>query len=254
MPLRERDIAELATGLPLTLGLEPYRERLIPLATAVLHGESRRTVDSRRELVLPDAWDGRLHDEVLQAIGKLRGELTRKLSVLDDAVHDLEHPRKSALARAVIDRVLAELMDGNDKNIAALEELERKLESSPEDERVWRAAIAARGAFAAARIHPNETRRAIVRAARSFDRCPQGEDPAEWTARMLARTLATDERRAAVHEWAGALAEGGAPHVPLLAAALRELVTAGPACLPDDDLLWVQACIGASFEFGLGMS
>lgn len=254
MPLSERDTAELAAGLPLSIDLEPYRERLTPLATAILGGESRRAVDRRRELVLPDAWDGRLHKEVLSAIGRLRGELTRKLAVLEEAGRDLEQPRSSRMARAVIDRVMEDLLHAHDANLAVLEELERELEAVPDNERIWRAAIVARGAYVAARIHPNEVRRAVVRAARSLNRPAGGEDAAERTARIVARTLATSERRAAVHDWVAQFAEGSEEVLPIIASALRELLAECTAAPPEDDLLWVQACVGLSFEFGLGMS
>src|SRR5665213_121519 len=77
------DIAELAAVLPLGIELEPYRDRLTPLAIAVLSGESRRTIDKRRELVLPDVWDGRLRSAALEGVTKLRAELERKLAVLE---------------------------------------------------------------------------------------------------------------------------------------------------------------------------
>jgi hypothetical protein len=62
MQLSAADTSELAEALPLAIELEPYRERLTPLAVAVLSGESRRTIDKRRELVLPDVWDVRLRE------------------------------------------------------------------------------------------------------------------------------------------------------------------------------------------------
>lgn len=52
MQLTAADTAELAAALPLGINLESDRERLTPLAVAVLSGESRRTIDKRREPAL----------------------------------------------------------------------------------------------------------------------------------------------------------------------------------------------------------
>jgi hypothetical protein len=75
--LTTADTAELAALLPLGIELEPYRERLTPLAVSVLSGESRRTIDKHRELVLPDVWDGRLRAAALDGVTKLRAQLER---------------------------------------------------------------------------------------------------------------------------------------------------------------------------------
>jgi hypothetical protein len=257
MQLTATDTAELAEAIPLGIDLEAYRERLIPLAVAVLSGESRRTIEKRRELVLPDVWDGRLRNATVEGLTKLRAELERKLTVLELARADLEHPaRKSKLARHVVDCVLAELIDNNDKNIAALEELERELEALPPDDRASRAALAARGAFVAARIPLNELRAAMVRAARATDAYGlHREGAAERGAVLLAQALATDARRAAVREWARTFAEGSAEHVPLLAEELQ--VLAAESASTNDagsDLIWIQACLGLTMEAQLGLS
>jgi hypothetical protein len=255
MLLRATDVLELADALPLAIDPAPYRERLSPLAVAVLQGEARKTIDRRRELVLPDVWDQRLRDAALEAISALRKELTRKAAVLDSAILDLEQPaRKSAMARAVVDRILADLLDANDANIEALAELERELEETPVDERAGRAALAARGAYVAARIPANDVRAAVVRTARAMQRVPANEDGAEYGARFLARRLASDERRRAAREWVATLANESAEHVPLLADELRDLAAVSASSAPEDDLIWVQACIGLSFEYGLSQS
>jgi hypothetical protein len=256
MQLTAADCAELACVLPLQIELEPYRERLAPVAVAVLSGESRRTIDKQRELVLPDVWDGPLRTAALDGITMLRAELERKFAVLELVRADLEQPvRKSKLARHVVERVLAELIDNNDQNVAALESLERELEAMPPDDRVWRAAIAARGAYVAARIPPNELRAGIVRAARATDAYGLHRDgAAERGAVLLAEALATDSRRTAVREWARILAEGSAEHVPLLAEGLQALAVESASADAGSDLLWIQACLGLTMEAGLGLS
>jgi hypothetical protein len=256
MQLTAADTSELAEALPLAIELEPYRERLTPLAVAVLSGESRRTIDKRRELVLPDVWDGRLREAAFEGIAKLRKELERKLAVLELARADLGRPaQKSRLVRHVVDRVLSELLDDNDQNIAALEELERELAAMPADDRASRAATAARGAFVAARIPPNELRAAIVRTARAADAYGlQRVGALERAAVLVAQALATDQRRAAVREWAAMFAEGSADHVPLLAEELRALAVESASSDAGSDLIWIQACVGLTMEWGLGYS
>ncbi|NUR75134.1 MAG: hypothetical protein HOQ28_02455 [Thermoleophilia bacterium] len=98
--LDRADVVELAAGLPLALELEPYRERLAPLAVVVLQGGSRRAIDKKRELVLAEVWDGRLREAVLAAIVELRRELQRKLGVLEAAEADLENPVRKEQARS----------------------------------------------------------------------------------------------------------------------------------------------------------
>lgn len=256
MQLTAADTAELAAALPLGIDLESYRERLTPLAVAVLSGESRRTIDKRRELVLSDVWDGRLRAAALDGMTKLGAELERKLALLELARADLEQPvRKSKLARYVVDCVLADLLDNNDQNIAALEALERELESLPPSDRTSRAAIAARGAFVAARIPPNELRAAIVRSARSADHYGlERAGAAEHGAVLLAQALATDTRRAAVRQWARLFAEGSAEHVPLLAEHLQALAVESESTDAGSDLIWIQACLGLTMEVGLSIS
>jgi hypothetical protein len=254
--LTAADIAELTAVLPLSLELEPYRERLSPLAVAVLGGESRRTIEKRREGVLSGVWDPPLRQAAVTGIGELRKELERKLQLLELALADLDQPaRKSRLARHVVDRVLAELLDNHDENIAALEQIERELEALAPDERTSRAAIAARGAYVAARIPRNEFRAALVRTARAVQSHGlERDDAADHGARLMARTLATDERRAAVRTWARMLGEASAEHVPLLAEELQALAAESAAGEAGSDLIWIQACLGMTMEAGLALS
>jgi hypothetical protein len=254
MQLTAADIAELTAVLPLALELEHYRERLSPVAVAVLGGESRRTIEKRRDRVLGDVWDPPLRQAVLAGIATLEAELERKVKLLELARSDLEQPvRESRLARRVIERVLEDLLHNHDKNIEALEQLERELEALAPDERTSRAAIAARGGYVAARIPPNEFRAAAVRTARAVGGLDTDE-AADHGARVMARALATDERRAAVREWSRLLGEASADHVPLLADELQTLAAESASSEPGSDLLWIQACLGLTMKAGLGLS
>ena len=254
MQLTATEIAELTAVLPLALELEPYRERLSPVAVGVLNGESRRTIDKRRDQVLADVWDMPLREAALAGIATLEVELERKRKLLDLARSDLDGPaRKSRLARSVVERVLEDLLQNNDKNIETLERLERELEAMAPGERTSRAAIAARGAYVAARIPPNDFRAAAVRTARATSAL-QPEEAADHGARVMARALATHERRAAVREWARLLGEASADHVPLLAEELQALAVESASSEPGSDLIWIQACLGLTMEAGLELS
>lgn len=63
---------ELVAAIPLEIGLESYRERLIPLARATLSGGSRRQIDRQRDSVLPDVWDEPLARVVAAGVAHLR--------------------------------------------------------------------------------------------------------------------------------------------------------------------------------------
>jgi len=258
MDLTVADARELAAVVPLGIELEPYRERLTPLATAVLTGESRRAIDKRRELVLPDVWDDRLREATLVGIAELGTELERKRVMLEAATADLDRPaRKSKLVRHVVERVLAELLDANDQNVAALDELERELATLPSEQRAARAAAAARDALLlSGAVPPHELRAAITRTALSIKTHGDQLDraAAEQSPVLLAETLASDERREEVRLWVRQLAEGGADHVPLLARELRALVEESESSEPANDLIFIQACLGLVLEHGLSFS
>ena len=256
MELTAIDIAELAAVLPLAIELEPYRERLSPLAVAVLQGESPRTIDKRRELVLSDVWDARLRQAAREGIDSLEAELERKRGLLVLARADLQRPaRRSKLARQLVDRVLAELLESNDRNIAALEELERELEALPPADRAARAAAAARGAYVVAAIPANDLRAAMVRVARMVEAHGIDHDETlDRAARLMADMLATDARRAAVRGWVAMLADGSAGNVPLLAEELHALTAESALTGPTSDLIWIQACLGLTLEMGMAMS
>ena len=149
--------------------------------------------------------------------------------------------------------MLEELLHNHDQNIEALERLERELETLAPDERPSRAAIAARGAYVATRIPQNEFRAAAVRAGRAVSSL-EPDQAADHGARVMARALATDERRAAVREWSRLLGEVSSDHVPLLAEELRSLAVESATSEAGSDLIWIQACIGLTMEAGLGLS
>ena len=250
MQLPRRDAEEIAGAVPLAVDLESYRERLTPLALAVLQGEPRRAIDRRRKLVLPDVWDGRLKVATLAGLSQLRAELERKIAMLELAEAELQQPRvRGLLPELIVERVLSELLVANDANLAALSELERELAELPVEDRPAHAVLAARGAYVAARIPPNELRAAITRAALCM---PAGD--AEAGAALVARGLATERRRQAVHEWVAQLAEGSRDHVPLLAAALEAIARSALSLDPVDDPIWVQACVGMTLELGIAQS
>ena len=250
MALPQLDATQIAAAVPLDIELEPYRERLTPLAMAVLQGASRREIERRRDVVAADVWDDRLHASTKRGLGVLRAELQRKLSMLDLAVEDIQRgARRSALIGSLVDRVLAELLDHNDENLRALEELNGELDSLPAQERPWRAAFAARGAASVTGIPPNEIRAAVTRAAVAAQR-----GAAAAAALVIARGLATPTRRAAARDWVRALADGSREHVPALAAELLALAASPLPADPADDPIWVQACIGLTLELGLRSS
>lgn len=230
---------ELVAAIPLDLPLERYRLRLAPLAEAILSGAPDREIERRRASLLPDVWDATLERALRDGIGRLRALL---------ALEELEAALPAAqrrIAHALVDRVMFELLENHDRNIAALESLEAELERLPRKERSSAALVAARGACGATWIPRNEIRAAIVRSSRAGAK--RGFDDADAAVdglRHLARLLATDERRQRARAWVGQMAAINCEPFPLLAEELRLLAAATPVRDPGDDPIWRQACLG----------
>jgi len=240
---------ELVAAIPLDIGLESYRERLIPLAQATLSGAARRQIDRQRDSVLPDVWDEPLARVVAAGVAHLR-------RIVEAAEADLARPaRASRVAAAVVDRLLFELLEHQDENFTALASLEAELQSIDSGERAGRALCAARGAAAGARIPRNEIRAAIVRVARTTEGGElDGPDAVEKCTQHLARLLATDRRREAARAWVAQMAALQREPFPLLAAELSLLAEQTPAAEPDHDPIWLQACFGMVLEQSLASS
>jgi hypothetical protein len=240
---------ELVAAIPLDVGLESYRERLIPLAQATVSGAGRRQIDRRRDSVLADVWDEPLARIVAAGVARLR-------RLVEAAEVDLAgSSRESRVAGAVVDRLLFELLEHQDQNVAALASLEGELQNLDPDERAVRALCAARGAASAARIPRNEIRAAVVRVARTAAHGGLDDpDAVERCTRQLARLLATDRRREAAREWVAQMSAFHLEPFPLLAEELRLLAEQEPADQPDDDPIWLQACFGIVVEQSLAHS
>lgn len=249
MKMTDTAANELVAAIPLDVGLEAYRERLIPLAQATLSGASRRQIDKRRNSVLPDVWDERLARAVASGVAHLR-------RLVEAAEADLARPaRESRVAGAVVDRMLFEVLEHQDQNFAALSSLEAELQSLDPAERAGRALCAARGAATAARIPRNEIRAAIVRVARTAASGGLDEpDGIEKCTRRLARLLATDQRREAARAWVAQMAVVNREPFPLLADELWRLAELEPVAEPDHDPIWLQACFGLVLEQSLAHS
>ena len=241
------DAHEVVALLPLDVGLEPYRERLTPLAQATLRGSPRRMIERCRASVLPDVWDARLEKAVGDGLARVR-------RLVEAAEQDLERgARASRVASAVVDRVLFELLEHHDRNVAALEAMEEELRRAPPADRPRCAQRAARGAGTWTRIPRNEIRAALVRVSRAaVGRGLDRADAVDETIRDFARLLATDERRAAARAWVSEMAAVHAEPFPLLSHELARLAAESPPTDAGADTLWLEACFGIAAVETLG--
>jgi hypothetical protein len=235
-----RDAAnELIASISVDLVMEPYRERLTPLAHATLSGASQQRIEESRELVLAAVWDERLRGAVVEGIRRLR-------SLVEAAEADIAGAlSESGIARAAIDRVLFELLQNQEQNETALEALEEELRETRASERASRARRAMQGAGTWTRIPRNEIRAAIVRSTHTT--ALYGSDragAAEESARRLARLLATNARRESARAWVAEMADVYAASFPLLAEQLRRFATQPRSADPGHDPVWLEACIG----------
>ena len=252
-PLDRATAFEIAGQLELGLDTNPYRERTFRLARAISGGESRRAIEKQRDLVVLTAWDETLRDATKQALRRRREELERGVAAVVAAEADIDRPpTASRIARAIVDRVTQDLLTAHDKNIAALERLEADLRDAPADDRAYLALKAVRGAGSAAGVPRNEVRAAIVRAARGVStRGLNREDVFEAGVEMVARALATDERRARARDWVAALAQMTDGRLPLLAYELGALASAPLPRRPAEDRIWLTASLGLALEHSL---
>ncbi len=230
---------ELVAAIPLDLPLEQYRLRLAPLAEAILSGAPDREIKRRRATLLPDVWDATLERALRDGIRRLQALLS-----LAEAEAPLPATQRR-MAHALVDRVMFELLENHDRNIAALAGLEAELERVPREERLTVALVAVRGACGTTRIPRNEIRAAIVRSSRAAaERGFDHADAAEDGLRQLARLLATDDRRMRARAWVAQMAAIHREPFPLLAEELSRLAAATPVRDPGDDPIWLQACLG----------
>jgi hypothetical protein len=145
--------------------------------------------------------------------------------------------------------VAADLVEANDKNIAALQRLEVELRDAPLDERLVVALKAVRGAALGAGVPRTEVRAALARAGRVAS--ASGADTVEASVesvKAFARALATKARRRHARRWVAKMATHAADELPLLAQELRRLVSVPQPVRPDDDPIWVNAAYGLALE------
>ncbi len=224
--------------------IEPLREPLAPLLLAILENRPPSELERISRRTARKIWNDELAQETRTSLHVLRALLMLRLRHVDAALSELERPvERNRMARATIDRLAMELVREAEAETFQLAAVEEELRNASPAER--RAVVLPLSGAVAGNvgIDPHEAGEAAARFLESF--------PDEWSARpaaadhaahWLARTLATDERRARMRAELAELAQA-ASGLPLLAAELEGLLDEPVAEDAAEDDLWVNLVV-----------
>lgn len=243
--------SELLDDLGVELEPNDVAPDIVPLAHALAEGAAARKIDKAAGEAAESVWNEEARSELAEGLQVLRDETSARISAIDEALSELERPaRENRIALALVYRAAADLLSRANQNFERMAELEERLSDAPPEEHRALVLPIASAAIPAARIPPDEADEAAARFIESF--------PADWqelpaaanqAAHWLGRTLATDERRAAMRAALSELANAsGEEEFPLAASTLRVLLADPVPDDPAEDDLWVNLAVGVVQE------
>ncbi len=237
----------ISVEMPLAFDVDAVRRPLEELGVAVLERRTPEEMIREARRALASEW-GEQHvawcEETLQ---RMQDEYRMRLAYLADALRDLDRfRRRSAIATHAACRLAERLVLESQLRADALEPLELALATGEVDanEAIEQLAIAAGRRLD---IPSDELTRAMHRAAAKGLRThpPLGAAAARSIAAV---SLATQERRNHVVDWANATVCELSGCRPLLATALGEAIERSRSLAPADDPLWRGAICGAILQ------
>lgn len=240
----------LLDDLALELDLDFAAPLLEPVLQGIVDQAPRGRLGREAAKAATAIWNEDIAAELRDGFEGLREEATTRLDAIEAALRELERPpRESQVARAVVFRAAVELLARVSRNHERMNELEERLREAPEEEHAALTLPAAVAAIPAAAIDFEEADEAVVGFIESFpdpwEETPRG---AEQAAHWLARTLATDERRAAMRSALAELADVAHEEFPLAAGSLEALLAEVMPEDPAEDDLWVNLVVGLAQE------
>jgi hypothetical protein len=245
--LSANEAEEVAELVPLALDRLAHRHLVSDLVDALFQGQKQAKIERLAGRIAASAWPDVLKPAFERGLDAREDELREQLGLLARARDELAKPvRATKLPSAVVAQLAYDLADEMTEAFGVLDEIEDELEDEelPEDER--RAVILRLpGKVSGAAELSTEEGDRLADRLRELTRASL-EDPAGARAAVDALeadlgAVATDERRAAVREALGQLADGTRETHPFVSAAAAELAAEPTPDDPGDDEVWKAA-------------
>jgi hypothetical protein len=196
--------------------------------------------DQLAQIALPiveTLWEDELREDIERALDDASSQHDEVACLAADAKADLAAgPRRSRLARAIVEQGAFELAGTDMLPMHCLLCLEEHVAAAPVAERTRLALRVAQLARRVLDVPSTE-----VSAALSVAAVQRGD---------VAVALATDQRRSVVRQWLARLAELGAYSIPTVAEVLAAAVTDVPVDAANDPV-WREAVIGLTAELAV---
>jgi len=120
--------ARIATEMPLTLDLDPYRLRLLELGSAIMERRNPVALEAIARRTVARQWDEELGAWTRESLLEMRTEYEQRVAYLEDAIAELEtRGGSSHIAKQVVICLAGKLMFDARLGVDDLDELEEKL-------------------------------------------------------------------------------------------------------------------------------
>jgi hypothetical protein len=233
MPVDDGALEAVLDELGIELDVTARGSAIAPLVDQLAQGATREETREAAARVAAETWDDALAARVSRGLEALRQQYRARLAALDAVGEELARPPgENAVALALVVRAAVELWARARKSYAVTAVLEDELEEAPPSEHRSRTLAVASAVIPLLHLDDSEVASAVGRFLDDRDEA--------W----LARTLATDERRAAMRRALAQLADAGSEEFPLAVGALRALLDEPVARDPAEDDLWVNLVVG----------
>lgn len=237
----------ISCEMPLVADLPTLAEPLTELTEATLAHAPPELLEALARHAVDDAWDDHLAEWTRETLVRMRSEYELRLDYIHDALADVANRGGRALIAPHVARRLAE-------RIALEVQLQADWFETLEDELASRATTASAalteiGTHLGRRLDvPGAEVNALQRRAVGLVWRGGKANAVGRTRRRIARTLATEERRAQVRSFALELAHDLRDDAPILSGALATAAEGAPEPPPEDDPLWVGAVRGVLLQ------
>lgn len=233
MALDDVTLERILDELGISLDVTAKGHAVAPLVDRLAHGAPREEADLVAARVAAEIWDDALAGAMRERLAALREEYRGRIAAIDAVAGELERPpAQNEVALALVARAAVELWARARRSYAVVSVLEDELEDAPPAEHRSRTLAIASAAIAMVDLDADEVSAAVGRFLSDRDEA--------W----LARTLATDARRAAMRRALSQLADAAGEEFPLAVGAIRSLLDEPISNDPAGDDLWTNLVVG----------